>query len=191
MSVNDNTIHDPREIGPFDRCLRCFTPLSDDFAFCTACGKISTVFTVHLETLSQRCAYHSDQNAFELCCLCKKPICQNCNDTKRQHLSIAMGHDLFYCVHCTRRTKELEEHFLEHLKVTGQCPKHPGMRSEFKCVTCALPLCANCSYFVTGGLFRRKIKAGPYCLLCFRSATPNAAHARWLSGAEVLRRSLL
>lgn len=189
--MNNDSIYNPKEIGPFDKCLRCFSPLSDNIAYCTTCGKISTVFSVSPTEPSQTCAYHNGQPAIAHCCLCSKPICTMCNDNNKQHFSIAAGCvDLHYCVHCTARSKEIEKHFFDRLLARGECAKHPGTKSIFKCVKCALPLCGNCSYFQVSGLIRRRIKGGPYCLACFRSVNSTAITS-WVSGAEALERSLV
>ena len=91
-------IWNPEEVGPFDRCIRCFTKVNDDFAFCLNCGQKGLVFDNSLESEEIKCHNHYDKNAIAYCCLCKKPICEKCNVKEHQHHSLAAGWtEFFYC----------------------------------------------------------------------------------------------
>lgn len=163
-----NKIYDPRQAGPFDRCIRCFTPYNNARAYCSMCGKISTVFSTKVEISGEVCAIHKNSKAIAYCCICNQPICDNCKERKQFSFPAGLI-DIYYCKKCTVESKKIEENFFETLVTAKKCAKHHDEISTSKCLICKLPLCAYCSYFITGIIFRWRIKSGPYCLSCYRS----------------------
>lgn len=189
MSNIDKGIWDPNEIGPFDRCSRCFTEFTDNYAFCSHCGRISTVFQTQCDASEDKCHNHPSRNAIGYCCLCSQPICVECNNEEKQHFSFTAGfRDLFYCHECMDKCKAIEKTFLEKISKSGFCAKHHDHKAAFKCIKCGSPICPYCSYFKNAGWFRRKLGEGPYCLRCFRSATYKGGRSRWISGKEALEK---
>jgi hypothetical protein len=191
-TTTNNEIWDPNEIGPTDRCIKCFTPYNDDYAFCSYCGHISTVFKTPYEISRVKCYKHSDQNAIGYCCLCAEPICDECNSKDDQHFSFTAGFkDLYYCKDCKTKQKEIEHNFNETTIKQGLCSKHHNIKAQFECIKCGLILCSNCAYFTNRGWFRKRIGKGPYCLACFRVETVKGGRVGWISGSLALTKQLI
>ena len=189
---------DPNSPGPLELCPRCWTPISKNTAFCAKCGYVSTVFKVPISTMFGKpvapvhfqCANHKQTTAAVYCCLCAKPICEDCIGEKRiSHFP--WFDDVYYCKACVQTKQILEDNFFRRLEETGDCAKHVGQASRFKCIVCELPLCAACAYFLVGGLFRKKITDGPYCLSCYRGTTKNDRRTNWMSGIDAIRKTLI
>jgi len=175
---------DPNDYGPTDVCLRCFAPISgqDDYAFCTRCGKISTVFDVP-EQVQGHCHYHTVEKAVGHCALCTKPICEECVEyTTKPFLPPASQH---HCRHCVQRATSIERQFFERIASARVCAKHEEVSAAYMCKKCGLPLCPPCAYFRKKGLLRPRLGDGPYCLICFRQTFFGSNRKRWLSGTQV------
>lgn len=185
-------IWNPSEIGPFGHCMKCFEPLGEDFAYCSRCGHVSTVFDTPAEATGIRCQRHTTVNAIAYCCLCADPICERCNSKDSQGFSMAAGfRELYRCVRCVQERKELERQFKEHTEQHGACAKHRDTKAIFDCIRCDLLLCNQCSYFRNKGWIRKRLGDGPYCLACFRSVTLGGGRAGWISGREASERGFL
>ena len=185
------TVYKPSIPGPHHRCLRCFSELNDEFAFCPTCGRTGTVFIPPASLPRKYCAYHPDKRSVAYCCECDKAICDECKDAQRTHLSFSIGTELNYCIHCTSHKQRLEENFACRLSACGACAKHNSILSRFNCKECNLPLCGDCSYFSIKGMFRASIRSGPFCLICFRTKLPSDHRSRWISGADAVKRKLV
>lgn len=189
---------DPNSPGPLGLCTRCWTPISKNVAFCAKCGYVGTVFEVPISTMFGKpvapvhfqCANHKQVTAVVYCCLCAKPICEECIGEKRIS-SLPWFDDVYYCKACVQTKQNLEDKFFRRLEETSDCAKHVGQASRFKCIECDLPLCAACSYFLVGGLFRSKITGGPYCISCYRVTTRNDRRTNWISGIEAVCKNLI
>jgi hypothetical protein len=172
---------DPNDYGPDNACLRCFAPISpqDEYAFCTRCGEISTVFDMPEKTKG-RCEYHFDRTAIGYCVLCAKPICSDCVDyTTRPFWPPIPRH---HCKRCVQLAKTTEQRFFDHLGASGVCAKHEGVLAAHICKKCGLPLCPPCACFRKRGLLRVHLGDGPYCLVCFRQTFFGHDRRRWLPG---------
>ncbi len=192
MNIKDDQEFDiwaPNVVGPLDRCIRCFTLHSDDSAFCGWCGKISTVFKTKFDTTNVFCHAHNRRGAVAYCCLCQKPICNDC--VEKEHWSFAAGDQLFQCKSCLLKSQELEESFKRNLRTGEFCPKHREVKAVFLCSACGIPSCPYCSYFVDAGWLRKKLGDGPFCLSCFRTATQKRQRKAWISGREAIQRRLI
>lgn len=157
-------VWNPDEVGPFGRCLRCFHPYADHVAYCIRCGEVGPLFTVPSEA-SGSC-YRHRAGAKAYCSLCGRQVCGDCIDTTRY--SFMAGHEIYYCVECVDRIKEVESAFWRKLEETGWCAKHFGVKAVFHCISCKLPLCPQCAYFFIHPTSRH-VENDPYCLACFRS----------------------
>ncbi len=187
----NNTIWDPNEIGPNDRCIKCFTSYNNDYTFCSYCGHISTVFITPSKISGVKCYKHSEQNAINYCCLCTKPICDECNSKDDQHFSFTAGFkDLYYCKECKTKQKEIIHKFNETIIKQRLCSKHKT-KALFECIKCGLTLCSDCAYFTNIGWLRKKVGKGPYCLGCFRFETVKGARKNWISGSMALKKQLI
>ena len=176
---------DPTEIGPMDRCLRCFTPLSEAKAYCSYCGHISTVFSGYVEAGTAKCSIHPENSAVGICCLCDEAICSNCSDPERQHFSLsAGGRELYYCVNCVADSENIAAQFEN--SNNNCCAKHHSAKSDRRCKDCDLPLCPDCSYYMDKGWIRKKQGDGPFCLSCFRMATKDGGRSNWMSGRDAM-----
>lgn len=170
---------DPNEPGPFDICLRCFTPLSQDSTFCQTCGEIKAFLATPWEMSGERCFVHKSVSASTFCVLCGQPICDQCKEREGR----AYGRPTPQCRSCVEKSRQLEADYIASIKRHGTCAKHKGRSAPFVCVSCSLPHCPECSYFLIGGFFKQKITAGPYCLPCFRLRTYTATiRPHWISG---------
>ena len=181
---------DPNEVGPFDKCIKCFTPYNNDFAFCSFCGHVSTVFDTPRDATGEKCHKHKRVQAIGFCCLCAEPICDDCKE--KEHYSIAGGfRDLYYCRSCVRKAEDIKNEFKNKTKEQRLCAKHHDSKASFECVECGLSICSKCAYFTNKGLFRKKLGDGPYCLACFRSATIKGGRSGWISGKVAIEKGLL
>jgi hypothetical protein len=180
---------DPNQVGPFHVCLRCFTPESDELTFCQMCGRIKGFFQTPLEIHGEHCFVHNTVLASTYCVLCGRPICRECNE--REGVSFVSGLPTPQCRSCLDKSRKLEADFLDAIKHNQSCTKHRDRSGTFTCVSCSLPHCPQCSYFLTGGLFKPRIKAGPYCLACFRTSHAHQTRRRWMSGARILTAGLM
>jgi len=180
---------DPNQTGPFHICLTCFTPKANDFTFCQTCGRIQGFFETPLEVWGEHCFVHNSIAASTYCVLCARPICKNCNE--REGVSFVSGLPTPQCRSCLDRLRKLETDFRNFVNHTKTCAKHRDRPAVFNCVSCGLPHCPECSYFVIGGLFTTKLKAGPYCLPCFRTAHMGRTRRHWISGRRALIAGLI
>jgi len=183
-------IWDPSEVGPFDRCIKCFTLYNDNFAFCSFCGHVSTVFDTPRETSGVKCHIHSSIQVIGCCCLCAEPICEDCKE--KEHYSIAGGfHNLYYCRNCVKKAEDIKKEFSRKTKEQKLCAKHHDRKASFDCIECGLALCNECSYFTNKGWFRKKLGEGSYCLSCFRKTTIKGGRSNWISGKEATEKGLV
>lgn len=188
VAVRFPTAWNPTELGPLDRCLRCFDPAGSSHIICPTCGATSGVLDVPVGMSGEVCIHHGGVQATRYCVYCGDPVCPDC--IEREGISIISGRHLPYCKHCLQRARDIEHAFLERLQRTNACSKHPSIPATFRCTRCDLPLCDLCSYFLRGGIFRVKLRAGPFCLVCFRWMTDGSSRDRWLGGAEARRQGL-
>src|SRR5262249_40450026 len=159
---------DPTKIGPFDRCIVCFTPKSDDYTYCMTCGRISQFLAITDEPQSgTACTFHPNVCATTFCVLCGKPICASC--LEREGVSLISGQRTPQCRECLRRSEDPEKQYRERLEHEKVCAKHAGEPAALRCIECRLPHCESCLYFTTTGWTRKKLGIGPLCLGCFRS----------------------
>ena len=90
-----------------------------------------------------------------------------------------MGGPLYYCRECSARRTKLETDFIADIAEGRACAKHPDAPAHHLCRECGLPLCPKCAYFTVRGSFHARPDRGPYCLTCFRTATPREDWRRW------------
>ena len=154
------------EAGPFDRCLRCFTPNNDDRAYCTNCGKGGSFFATSNDVTGKMCTFHPHVLASAYCALCTRPICSAC--VAREGFSLAAFCPTPQCHFCIDDMARLEAKYLQGLHDRGCCAKHPNKCSVIHCSVCNIPLCGSCVYYKHFGFMWRKAK--PYCLTCRRIA---------------------
>jgi len=174
---------DPTVIGPLDRCLRCWTPVSTDRGYCRTCGKTTLVFSTPVDAQGQACFRHADRVASRFCCLCSRPICEECK--AKETFPMTTVASLWHCRECVAESSGLESEFFATLKRAGSCAKDGDTPAAFSCKTCSLPLCLSCAYFTAKGLFRKRVDDGPFCLACFRMATLLRSRQHWFSGHDV------
>lgn len=184
---------DPNEVGPFDRCIRCFTPYTkeDEVAFCRNCGHISLVLPVPERKPKGKCRSHREPFV-GYCCLCGKPVCEDCIETSNTRLPL-VDRDLgiidpkfrtfLYCSRCMNEARRIESQFLRRIEERKTCVKHENRPAKFRCIRCGLLLCPSCAYFSYRGLIIKRIDQGPYCLTCFRTAVRDTK--KWISGEKV------
>lgn len=153
------------ELGPMGRCLRCFTPLSDERSFCLECGHSGTVFSASESVAGQWCYKHYGAAATHYCSLCARPVCDACIESK-SHSYITMV-SVTRCQECVAQMQRIENQFFTKLHYSHSCAKHQSKEAVSNCVKCVLPLCVSCEYFHRKGLFFKRV--GPYCLTCFRT----------------------
>lgn len=189
ISPEPSGIIDPNQVGPSHVCFRCFTPHSDSYAFCENCGRIMGFLETPFETHGEHCFVHTAVPASTYCVLCGRPICKECN--QREGMSFISGLPTPQCRTCLDNCSRLEANVLNEVRRSQSCAKHKDRQGTFTCVTCSLPHCSECSYFITGGLFRLRIKAGPYCLGCFRTVYIGRSRKHWISGARALTAGLI
>jgi len=180
---------DPNQPGPFGVCVTCSTPYSDDYGFCQTCGHIYGFLSTPLEMTGECCFVHQNSSAHRYCVLCARPICDDCSE--REGVSFASGLPTPQCKQCVARSTELRAAFRGAILESHTCARHRGRKATYICVSCALPHCPECSYFVTGGIFGTRLKAGPYCLTCFRTALPSNQRRRWISGRRAMDEGLV
>jgi hypothetical protein len=184
-----NQVWDPVEIGPLDRCLRCWSERSPDFGFCLTCGNSLYFFSNYGREKGLLCRDHPQAPAAAICCWCAEPVCQDCIEA--EGLSFVVFQSLSYCRKCRKRAAETDRTFMAALQGSGCCIKHRNEAALFKCSTCTFPLCEVCTYFKRKGIFRVRIGAGPFCLGCFRIAYSGSERRFWISGREALAQSLV
>jgi hypothetical protein len=183
MATDHGSSWNPTVVGPLDRCPRCWTPIGEELAYCQTCGKTSLVFNSLPVTSGERCFHHKDSPAEWTCCLCARPVCHECCDHVTTPLTTAGP--LWWCRRCVHAARELEARFLVTLAGSNCCAKHRDIVKAFSCKTCGIPLCLSCTYFTAKGLFKERPVAGPYCLACFRMATPGRTREHWFSGHDM------
>src|SRR5262249_39319576 len=116
---------DPTKIGPFDRCLVCFTPKSDDYPYCMTCGRISGYHSILGDPQSgTACTFHPNVSATTFCVLCEKPICAGC--IEREGFSLAGGFPAPQCRECIQGSEDLEKKYRKQLEHDKVCAKHSG-----------------------------------------------------------------
>ena len=101
------------DVGPLDRCLRCFTPLSDERSFCLECGHSGTVFTASGPMSGQLCFKHRDVAATTYCSLCAQPICDACIEGTSH--SYFTGVTVTRCRDCVAQMERVEKQFFKKL----------------------------------------------------------------------------
>jgi len=182
-------IWDPTVVGPLDRCLRCFRESGAEFIVCKTCGVSSGTLEVPLDASGAFCYGHQTQAASAYCGWCARPVCHLC--VERQGLNLVGIGLRTYCKNCVTKQAAIEKAFFQQLERSGSCAKHESNPSTFRCARCALPLCDLCSYFITGGVFRARLRSGPLCLTCFRTATLSRGRNQWISGSAAREKGLL
>lgn len=188
MVIADRSDHgstwNPNVIGPLDRCLRCWTPLHAKRGYCTTCGKTTLIFDMSLRQPRRRqCFQHTGVPAIRYCCLCARPICEQCKGLET--FPFPSPGVNWHCKKCLGRAAELEHRFHELLEKRRCCAVHRDMNRSFECKKCSAPLCLSCSYFTVRGVFTQRVADGPYCLGCFRQATFGSKNRRWISGHDL------
>jgi len=183
MSNDHGSSWNPTVIGPFDRCLRCWTPFREDLGYCAMCGKASLVFTSYPQNRGQRCSNHPETSAQWTCCLCRKPICEECCDHVIRPIT-SIG-QLWHCRKCVNETKAIEAGFFETLRDKNCCAKHRDVVAAFTCKKCGIQLCLSCTYFTVKGIFKKRPDDGSFCLMCFRMAAIGHNRNKWFSGHDV------
>jgi hypothetical protein len=108
-------IIDPNQIGPFDRCLTCFTPNSHNFTFCQTCGHIHGFFNVPYDAYNEYCFVHKNVLAVTYCTLCGRPICKEC--IEREGFSFIGGRHTPMCRSCIDKSNKLETEFKHLIRV--------------------------------------------------------------------------
>ena len=187
---HDPTIIDPSQPGPFDVCLRCFTPKSQEFGFCKKCGHMFGYWDVPEISKTTPCARHPRSNALYYCSLCGDPICKDCFE--RQGYDLFLSHrPINYCKRCLRTMEETEKSFFHSMKATNRCSKHHNISATAICKKCGLPHCDRCLYYTDDGFTRPNIGQGPFCLVCFRLSIHAQSRKYWLSAYEARDRKLL
>jgi hypothetical protein len=175
---------DPNKLGPMDRCLRCFTPHEENCGICPTCGNIEPI--QFYDTFSMKstikCIKHPKRQAIGYCALCYKPFCREC--ILRIGHSFTVEIPYYYCSDCCNKYEKIEKEFFLNLEKKGVCAKHRGLKAEYKCIWCKLPLCESCAYFKVAGIWNKIKGEGPYCLTCFRWATCLKGRDQWFSGGE-------
>lgn len=174
----------PDVAGPLDRCVRCWTSIMQDVAYCPTCGHVSPSFNSLPLEHGERCFVHNDRAAEWTCCLCQRPICREC--CARETNPLTTFGPLWHCRECINAAKMKEAKFFETLGTKKCCAKHRDVAMEFCCKTCGIPLCRSCTYFGAKGIFKRRPGAGPYCLGYFRTATIGRKRNRWFSGHDIV-----
>jgi hypothetical protein len=183
MASDHGSSWDPNVVGPVDRCLRCWTPIAQDLAYCATCGHATLVFhSLPLED-GEPCSVHNDRAAEWTCCLCERPICRECCALET-HPFTTVG-PLWHCQHCIDAAKAIEAKYFRTLAERNCCSKHTDLPTAFTCKRCGLPLCLSCAYFTAKGLFKKRVNDGPYCLGCFRMATVGRERGVWFSGHDL------
>ena len=164
---SDPDRYDPNVVGPFDVCIRCFTPSADERTYCLNCGRNGTFFDLPGQPSRQMCFVHAQTSASIFCTLCARPICTECKD--REGFSFIAVRSTPQCRSCLDDMERIEAGFFLRLSKAGVCAKHAHKPAQAACIECQLPLCNSCQYFRKRGfLFHREV--GPYCLACYRSA---------------------
>ena len=172
MTLEDPDRYDPEIIGPGpERCVVCFSRISDRRSFCLTCGNRGLFFSVSAKAPGKFCIHHPDASAATYCTLCGRPVCSDCVE-REGRLLFAQGRTP-QCSHCIAEMEDIKDRFFSKLDELGCCAKHPKKEAITKCVsydawTCNLPLCELCDYYRRVGFFRRR--RGPYCLGCYRVA---------------------
>ncbi len=166
MTAPDPDRYNHKVVGPFDRCIRCFTPRNDERAFCLSCGHSGHFFQTPVRQPSEHCFAHPGTIAAEYCVLCTRPVCVDC--VEQEGFSLVAVRPTPQCRYCLAEIKRIEAKFFARLDKSGACAKHSNKRAHSKCISCGLPLCDSCDYYCRRGLLLRK--KGPYCLACFRVA---------------------
>ncbi len=180
---------DPTVLGPMDRCVNCFSERGMDSVICPNCGYTSGVHVVSDCIDGVRCQRHPESVARAFCNWCADPICDEC--IEREGFNFPWSSPLIYCKKCVALAEQIERDFRERVSRLGTCAKHDLNRATFTCSQCSLPLCDSCAYFVTAGLFRRRIMAGAFCLICFRLNTVGGGRKRWINADTAQRLDLL
>ena len=174
---------DPTEVGPFDVCLRCFTPHNDHVNYCKGCGQIGPASLYRDPGKINNCINHVSAVTEDFCGLCAEPICKACQAHRTDPFSSPVP--IYYCAKCLSDASVIEHDYFERLKVSGVCAKHGDHAARFHCKSCTLVLCPSCAYFHLRGIFMRQVGDGPFCLTCFRQSMFLKSRKRWISGARV------
>jgi hypothetical protein len=182
---------DPTKIGPFDRCLVCFT--KRDEPICKTCGHIGGYLAITDKPQSGiACTFHPDVSATTFCVYCGKPICASC--VERDGIGLLtgpLGMDGSECRACHQKAADLEKAYHERLEAEKVCAKHSNDPAALRCIKCRLLHCESCLYFTTTGWIRKRLGIGPLCLGCFRSNATGNARQSWISLREAKARELL
>jgi len=186
---SDPFVVDPTQIGPFDRCLTCFTPRNDEIAYCTHCGRTTFFQITETPPKDTVCTYHPNVSAKTYCVLCGNAICAAC--IKQEGVSLMTALPTPQCHTCLARAAELEAEYRRHLEDANVCAKHPNEPAALRCIKCDLPHCGACLYFTTTGWLRKRLGTGPLCLGCFRSNVFGATRQHWVSLRDAKERKML
>ena len=190
VETSSSRVIDPTQIGPLDRCLRCFVPRSDRYSYCLGCGHLGAFFAITECPWQVCCKYHSNTVAIAYCSCCTEPICEQCQ--ARCGISLMSGLSTPQCFQCLDEMSKLENGFLARLEQASVCAKHPHETAELRCKSCNLLHCDSCLYFMTKGLFGNRIGDGPFCLPCFRFRTAfSGLRHKWMSACQARMRKLI
>lgn len=181
-STADPRIWDPTVVGPTDRCLRCFSPSGAEFIVCKRCGHASGTLAVPLDVTGVSCHQHRDKPAAAYCGWCGRPVCAAC--IERQGINLIGIGARTYCKECVALQQATEATFFEGLRRSGACAKHADRPATARCTACQLPVCDLCSYFILGGVFRKRVHSGPLCLTCFRLRI-GRERGHWIAGVDL------
>jgi hypothetical protein len=187
--MDPDTAIDPTVAGPFDVCLRCLSPRDDNVAYCRRCGHLDDHIFVNAPAQHHRCANHPSVEASAFCSTCGRPICSSCGEARGYFASV--GLPTYLCPSCRDDMQRIAGLFLREAQETGHCVKHRDRPATFICVGCSLPHCDACGYYKLKGFFRNRLGSGPYCLLCFRTATLSSIRKRWVSVLRARRHGWL
>jgi hypothetical protein len=170
--IEDTDRYDADEIGPFDRCIRCFTPFGDDRAYCAKCGKNSgwSFYPTEVSPNAKlHCVFHPSAEFDGFCGMCARPICATCVGTPGY--SLITGLRLITCPECDKNMKALEIQYFHDIAEKGCCSKHPHKKATTKCASCSINLCDSCKYYEKA--------EGPFCLTCYRDAARPRKYAEY------------
>ncbi len=187
----DCEVIDPNRLGPLGVCFICFHPRTDGLGYCQNCGNQHSFIMVDEDARRFPCVHHPGAIASAFCSACGEPICSACYEG--HGTSMLTGEPTHFCFPCIAEMKRLNDAFLARTKAAGHCAKHPKREASLICRSCGIPHCDPCMYYKTAGMFRKRLGDGPYCLPCFRMATPTAGSGRehWISAIDARKKGWL
>ena len=152
---------DPTKVGPFGVCLICFAPRAHNF--CLNCGCLFAFNVSESPRQGTFCENHPHVLATTMCVLCDSPVCPAC--IEREGFSLLGGMPTPQCRKCVRRMEELQQSYRARLERDKICAKHSSQAAVLRCTDCHLPHCESCLFFLAKGWIRKKLRAGPLCLV--------------------------